>query len=110
MCRCRAETSVAGRVCRHCRLEEGFLRWEGRAFSLYTKAGAGAGKVTTEEALEKVGNACLPQTLNLNHKPKVTAEKALAMVGGTGVEGEGGRHGLYGHCALCMGTCAKKFE
>lgn len=28
--RCKAETAVAGRVCRHCRLEELFLAWEVR--------------------------------------------------------------------------------
>lgn len=26
--RCRAETAVAGRVCRHCKLEERFWQWE----------------------------------------------------------------------------------
>lgn len=27
-CRCRAETAVAGRICRHCKLEELFWGWE----------------------------------------------------------------------------------
>lgn len=30
LCRCRAETAVAGRVCKHCRLEELFWGWEVR--------------------------------------------------------------------------------
>lgn len=28
--RCRAETATAGRVCRHCKLEERFWLWEVR--------------------------------------------------------------------------------
>jgi hypothetical protein len=36
--RCRAETGVAGLVCRHCRLDEGMRWWEVRLFSLHTRA------------------------------------------------------------------------
>eukprot|EP00887_Chlorella_sp_A99_P002685 scaffold6.g2685.t1 len=49
--RCRAETAVAGRVCRHCRLEDLFLRWEGRAFQLSAKAAAPGAAVSAEDAL-----------------------------------------------------------
>ncbi|KAL4857890.1 E3 ubiquitin-protein ligase [Chlorella vulgaris] len=51
--RCRQDTAVAGVVCRHCRLEELFWGWEGRAFALYSKAREGAGNVTAEEAIQQ---------------------------------------------------------
>ena len=49
--RCRSESAVPGRVCRHCRLDELFLKWEGRAFQLYTKAAGPGAAVTADAAL-----------------------------------------------------------
>ncbi|GAB4820920.1 hypothetical protein N2152v2_007966 [Parachlorella kessleri] len=92
--RCRAETGIPGRVCRHCRLEETFLRWEGRLFSLYAKAGAGAGtggQVTAEEALQKahqttlnrVGRGGLGEAAGAHHSDGYEAhqEEAALLLG-----------------------------
>ena len=53
--RCRAELGVSGRVCRHCRLDEAFLVWEVRLFSLQTHAMTAGQEVTAEEAIQRVG-------------------------------------------------------
>jgi hypothetical protein len=42
---------VSGRVCKHCRLDELFLGWEVRLFSLETRAMRGGKGVSAEDAL-----------------------------------------------------------
>ncbi len=52
--RCRGELGVAGRVCQHCRLDEQFVGWEVRMYSLQTHAMAAGQAVTAEEAIIRV--------------------------------------------------------
>jgi len=52
--RCRGELGVAGRVCQHCRLDEQFVGWEVRIYSLQTHAMAAGQAVTAEEAIIRV--------------------------------------------------------
>ena len=52
--RCRGELGVAGRVCQHCRLDEQFVGWEVRIYSLQTHAMAAGQAVTAEEAIARV--------------------------------------------------------
>ena len=52
--RCRGEVGVAGRVCQHCRLDEQFVGWEVRIYSLQTHAMAAGQAVTAEEAIIRV--------------------------------------------------------
>lgn len=46
MCLFRSEMGVSGRVCRHCKLDEGLRTWEARLFQLSTKALAAGTQVT----------------------------------------------------------------
>ncbi|KAL6785091.1 hypothetical protein ACKKBG_A02395 [Auxenochlorella protothecoides x Auxenochlorella symbiontica] len=62
--RCRAETAVSGATCAHCRLDERFLRWEVRAFSLSVAGAAGVGGeqaalLAQRAALQRVGRGGL---------------------------------------------------
>ena len=52
--RCRGMLGVAGRVCQHCRLDEQFVGWEVRIYSLQTHAMAAGQAVTAEEAIIRV--------------------------------------------------------
>lgn len=60
--RCRGELGVAGRVCQHCRLDEQFVGWEVRIYSLQTHAMAAGQAVTAEEAIITVRNFPVPCT------------------------------------------------
>ncbi|KAK9844148.1 hypothetical protein WJX81_006007 [Elliptochloris bilobata] len=51
--RCRAELGEAGRVCAHCRLDERWLAWELRLFSLQSRALAAGAAVSAEDALRQ---------------------------------------------------------
>ena len=53
--RCRGELGVAERVCQHCRLDEQFVGWEVRIYSLQTHAMVAGQAVTAEEAIIRVG-------------------------------------------------------
>ena len=57
--RCRGELGVAGRVCQHCRLDEQFVGWEVRIYSLQTHAMAAGQAVTAEEAIIRVNSFLL---------------------------------------------------
>ncbi|DBA99603.1 TPA: hypothetical protein ACH3X3_012177 [Trebouxia sp. C0006] len=59
--RCRGELGVAGRVCQHCRLDEQFVGWEVRIYSLQTHAMAAGQAVTAEEAIIRAQAAALRQ-------------------------------------------------
>lgn len=52
--RCRAELGLQGSVCQHCHLDDLFLAWEVRLYSLQTRAAAAGGFVTAEDALRQV--------------------------------------------------------
>ena len=52
--RCRGELGVQGVVCQHCRLDEQFVGWEVRIYSLQTHAMAAGQAVTAEEAIIRV--------------------------------------------------------
>lgn len=55
--RCRAELGESGRVCRHCRLDERWLAWEMRIYSVHTRALVAGTAVSAEDALRQV-SAC----------------------------------------------------
>ncbi|KAL0019181.1 hypothetical protein WJX77_000293 [Trebouxia sp. C0004] len=59
--RCRGELGVAGRVCQHCRLDEQFVGWEVRIYSLQTHAMVAGQAVTAEEAIIRAQAAALRQ-------------------------------------------------
>jgi hypothetical protein len=50
----RSEMGVLGRVCRHCKLDEGMRTWEARLFQLSTKALAAG----TQVRQGRTGAAC----------------------------------------------------
>ena len=52
--RCRAELGEGGRVCAHCRLDERWLAWELRLFSLQSRALAAGAAVSAADALRQV--------------------------------------------------------
>lgn len=52
--RCRAELGEAGRVCRHCRMDEVWLAWEMRLFRLDARAMAAGANVSAEDAVRQV--------------------------------------------------------
>ncbi len=56
--RCRSEMGVQGSVCKHCHLDDLFLAWEVRLYSLQTRAAAAGGLVTAEDALRQVPCRC----------------------------------------------------
>ncbi|KAL3154030.1 hypothetical protein ABBQ32_013581 [Trebouxia sp. C0010 RCD-2024] len=58
---CRGELGVAGRVCQHCRLDEQFVGWEVRIYSLQTHAMAAGQAVTAEEAVIRAQAAAVRQ-------------------------------------------------
>ncbi len=68
--RCRGELGVAGRVCQHCRLDEQFVGWEVRIYSLQTHAMAAGQAVTAEEAIIRVSPHFLPYQLYQLHLVK----------------------------------------
>lgn len=55
--RCRAELGESGQVCSHCRLDERWLAWEMRLYSVHTRALVAGTAVSAEDALRQ---ACLP--------------------------------------------------
>lgn len=64
--RCRGELGVVGRVCQHCRLDEQFVGWEVRIYSLQTHAMAAGQAVTAEEAIIRVSTtteSCFSQRM-----------------------------------------------
>ena len=61
--RCRGELGVAGQVCQHCRLDEQFVGWEVRIYSLQTHAMAAGQAVTAEEAIIRVNKFLLHAAL-----------------------------------------------
>jgi hypothetical protein len=52
--RCRSELGEAGRVCRHCRMDDVWLGWEMRLFRLDTRAMEAGTNVSPEDALRQV--------------------------------------------------------
>ena len=44
-------------MCQHCRLDEAFVGWEVRMYSLQTHAMAAGGAVTAEEAIVRVSHS-----------------------------------------------------
>ena len=52
--RCRSELGEAGRVCRHCRLDDVWVGWEARLFRLESRAMGAGGHVSHEDALRQV--------------------------------------------------------
>ena len=67
--RCRAELGEAGRVCGHCRLDERWLAWELRLFSLQSRALAAGAAVSAEDALRQVGLTFLYEFQVLRQRP-----------------------------------------
>ena len=67
--RCRGELGVAGRVCQHCRLDEQFVGWEVRIYSLQTHAMAAGQAVTAEEAIIRVSPLFALPTLSALSDP-----------------------------------------
>ena len=61
--RCQGELGVAGRVCQHCRLDEQFVGWEVRIYSLQTHAMAAGQAVTAQEAIIRVNKFLLHAAL-----------------------------------------------
>lgn len=64
---CRGELGVTGRVCQHCRLDEQFVGWEVRIYSLQTHAMAAGQAVTAEEAIIRVSTPGGPPTCSGAH-------------------------------------------
>ena len=56
--RCRAELGESGQVCRHCRLDERWLAWEMRLYSVHTRALVAGAAVSAEDALRQVQPHC----------------------------------------------------
>ena len=52
--RCRAELGESGQVCQHCRLDERWLGWEMRLYSVHTRALVAGAAVSAEDALRQV--------------------------------------------------------
>ena len=52
--RCRAELGEAGRVCRHCRMDDVWIGWETRLFRLEARAMGAGGYVSHEDAVRQV--------------------------------------------------------
>ena len=52
--RCRSELGEAGRVCRHCRMDDVWVGWETRLFRLEARAMGAGGYVSHEDALRQV--------------------------------------------------------
>ena len=52
--RCRSELGEAGRVCRHCRMDDVWVGWEARLFRLESRAMGAGGHVSHEDALRQV--------------------------------------------------------
>ena len=67
--RCRAELGLTGRVCAHCRVDEMFLAWEVRLFSLQTRAMAAGQAVTAEEAIRRVSVHVIDQNRCIQDYP-----------------------------------------
>ena len=73
--RCRSEMGEAGRVCRHCRMDDVWVGWETRLFRLETRAMGAGGYVSHEDALRQVSLASVarlplvkyPRSLSSNH-------------------------------------------
>lgn len=59
---CRSEMGVLGRVCRHCKLDEGMRTWEARLFQLSTKALAAGTQVRARCAACKLAGTMLLRT------------------------------------------------
>lgn len=58
--RCRAELGEAGRMCRHCRMDDLWLAWELRLFRLDTRALVAGAHVSAEDALRQVRPGVAP--------------------------------------------------
>ena len=52
--RCRSELGEAGRVCRHCRMDDVWVGWEARLFRLESRAMGAGDYVSHEDALRQV--------------------------------------------------------
>ncbi|CAK0735069.1 hypothetical protein CVIRNUC_000523 [Coccomyxa viridis] len=57
--RCRAELGEAGRVCRHCRMDDVWIGWETRLFRLEARAMGAGGYVSHEDAVRQAQAASL---------------------------------------------------
>lgn len=75
--RCRGELGVAGRVCQHCRLDEQFVGWEVRIYSLQTHAMAAGQAVTAEEAIIRVSPLFALPTLSALSDPPISSQMCL---------------------------------
>lgn len=52
--RCRSELGEAGRVCRHCKMDDVWVAWEIRLFRVETRAMEAGAYVSAEDALRQV--------------------------------------------------------
>lgn len=59
--RCRSELGEAGRVCRHCKMDDVWVAWEIRLFRVETRAMEAGAYVSAEDALRQVPPAHHPQ-------------------------------------------------
>ncbi|KAK9861981.1 hypothetical protein WJX84_009317 [Apatococcus fuscideae] len=93
--RCRSEMGVQGSVCKHCHLDDLFLAWEVRLYSLQTRAAAAGGLVTAEDALRQEQAKVLRRVgrggLNEATGPSDEAESSLLGDAGPSLEGTGHR-------------------
>ncbi|KAK9841676.1 hypothetical protein WJX74_009916 [Apatococcus lobatus] len=107
--RCRAELGVQGSVCQHCHLDDLFLAWEVRLYSLQTRAAAAGGFVTAEDAIRQEQAKTLRRVgrggLNEATGPTVEAEAALAAEAGTSLEGTGHRSGVVAGTEIIRQPC-----
>ncbi len=95
--RCRAELGEGGRVCAHCRLDERWLAWELRLFSLQSRALAAGAAVSAADALRQVSTSTT-----------VTFASSVCLTDKTACAGCAGcRLARRGPCAMtrCMLAC-----
>ncbi|EIE26712.1 hypothetical protein COCSUDRAFT_59229 [Coccomyxa subellipsoidea C-169] len=80
--RCRSELGEAGRVCRHCKMDDVWLGWEMRLFRLDTRAMEAGAHVSPEDALRQA------QAATLRHIGRGGLDEEAAMqAGGDGAAG-----------------------
>ncbi|CAL5225440.1 g8258 [Coccomyxa viridis] len=84
--RCRSELGEAGRVCRHCRMDDVWVGWEARLFRLESRAMGAGDYVSHEDALRQAQAASLRRITQggLNEASAVGAEGLESSLGEAG--------------------------